>query len=439
MYTVVCDNPIVIYNRAATPYLSKYGWYDMHGLHHNGRYMSIKNMRRVHKFFSPYRFFKAGTNHFNDLPTIVKDNINNGVYHTVNDTGMSLPLYLVVGCGHCVLCKERKRVALSNKIRLHDTAFADLPYFVTLTYKDTFLPSCGVCRTDVQKFIKRLRNKFDTKLSYVYVSEYGTKTYRPHYHILVYGAPSASVHDRLAFYNAVRLSWCIDGRLKGANDIDLHSSDKSQFVTKYQLGRVDVRLVDNHIDKLANYISKYIRKPSRPPSGKSPCFYQTSYNLGLTSPFYDALCKYLKSGNYTTPFYIKSRSGNLEEYPICGYYLDKILPSMSRSTYKLRGAVNKCLDASLHFVPDAAVSAINNNVSLYPYTYIPTADDRLSVDGCIARNLTIIYNPDDLQSFATLDALRRKFVSSLQNYVDVKKRKIAVLEDINLFDKSRKL
>lgn len=63
--------------------------------------------------------------------------------------------------------------------------------FLTLTYDDQHLSfdSQGngcVVKRDVQLFLKKLRKK-TPKIRYYLVAEYGTRTYRPHYHVILFG------------------------------------------------------------------------------------------------------------------------------------------------------------------------------------------------------------------------------------------------------------
>lgn len=64
-------------------------------------------------------------------------------------------------------------------------------YFVTLTYKNENLKrSQGMpvlCKDDIQKWLKRLRNNVSEPFRYIVVGEYGTDTDRPHYHCLLFG------------------------------------------------------------------------------------------------------------------------------------------------------------------------------------------------------------------------------------------------------------
>lgn len=75
-------------------------------------------------------------------------------------------------------------------------------WMITLTYAPEFVPSEGVSRREFQLFLKRLR-KFlgDDRLRYFGVGEYGDKTFRPHYHAILYGS------DRADMPQAVEACW----------------------------------------------------------------------------------------------------------------------------------------------------------------------------------------------------------------------------------------
>ena len=67
----------------------------------------------------------------------------------------------------------------------------DHPYsaFVTLTYNDEHLPEDNnVCKVEMQNFLKRLRKQIQPrKIKYFAVGEYGEKSWRPHYHLIIFG------------------------------------------------------------------------------------------------------------------------------------------------------------------------------------------------------------------------------------------------------------
>lgn len=60
---------------------------------------------------------------------------------------------------------------------------------VTLTYDDEHLPENHMLsKPDLQKFFKRLRNRRAVKsIRYLAAGEYGGKTSRPHYHVVLFG------------------------------------------------------------------------------------------------------------------------------------------------------------------------------------------------------------------------------------------------------------
>lgn len=169
---------------------------------------------------------------------------------------------MVVSCGHCLSCLVQKAHAKSN-VCAQQEKLSKYTFFVTLTYNPQNIPCAypvylfddaqpsrkqyielydeetgellGSCyyphkkceaiirRTDdkklhyarysdVQKFFKRLRRKIETskktynneKIKYYSVSEYGPRTFRPHFHILLY-TDSAELSQDLAAL--VRACW----------------------------------------------------------------------------------------------------------------------------------------------------------------------------------------------------------------------------------------
>lgn len=79
----------------------------------------------------------------------------------------------------------------------HESMFWDNNAFVTLTYDDEHLPENGSLRfKDLQDFLKRLRKRckgvqvadsqFHRPIRYFACGEYGDKTKRPHYHLLLF-------------------------------------------------------------------------------------------------------------------------------------------------------------------------------------------------------------------------------------------------------------
>lgn len=122
---------------------------------------------------------------------------------TVRDklTNRSIP----VPCGKCPECLKRRVSAWSFRLMQEDKRSTS-SHFVTLTYDTAHVPISkngymSVSMTDVQNFMKRLRklvilDKDQLPLKYYVCAEYGGKTNRPHYHMIIFNLPSAGLIDK---------------------------------------------------------------------------------------------------------------------------------------------------------------------------------------------------------------------------------------------------
>lgn len=106
-----------------------------------------------------------------------------------------------VPCGTCLECRKLRVnswfVRLLSELKHCDTA-----HFVTFTYDEHTIPFSenGLMTldyTDFQKFMKRIRKSYikkeDKKAVYFLVGEYGSKTYRPHYHAIMFNVPQNAI------------------------------------------------------------------------------------------------------------------------------------------------------------------------------------------------------------------------------------------------------
>ncbi len=92
-----------------------------------------------------------------------------------------------VPCGKCIGC--RLDYARHWAIRsMHEARMHKDNCFVTLTFNNEHMPDNGsLCRGYIQSWLKRFRWKYGNNIRYMLCGEYGSKTHRPHYHILFYG------------------------------------------------------------------------------------------------------------------------------------------------------------------------------------------------------------------------------------------------------------
>lgn len=102
--------------------------------------------------------------------------------HELSFSGVSFKL----PCGNCIGCRLARASAWATRC-MHEKRMHDFSSFVTLTYADDKLPHGGtLVRRDVQLFLKRLRKKHGS-FRYYGCGEYGDRTGRPHYHLLLFG------------------------------------------------------------------------------------------------------------------------------------------------------------------------------------------------------------------------------------------------------------
>lgn len=105
------------------------------------------------------------------------------------------PLAIPVGCGKCILCRQNRARQWIPRL-LYESNNSLNSYFVTLTLDDdniTYTPNGlpTVNKRDFQLFMKRLRKQSASEngksiIKYYAVSEYGSKTLRPHYHAIMF-------------------------------------------------------------------------------------------------------------------------------------------------------------------------------------------------------------------------------------------------------------
>lgn len=101
-----------------------------------------------------------------------------------------------VPCGKCPKCRARRVSGWSHRLQ-QQLNVSDSAYFITLTYDDSNLQSspngnATLVKRDLQLFFKRLRKahrrNHSRRIRYYAVGEYGGRTYRPHYHIILFNA-----------------------------------------------------------------------------------------------------------------------------------------------------------------------------------------------------------------------------------------------------------
>lgn len=113
---------------------------------------------------------------------------------------------------------------------IEESKNAKFSYFITLTYDDESvdLTYGNVSKEHLQLFFKKLRKKLGkNKVRYYAVGEYGTKTYRPHYHLIMV---SDIVLDSVLVGNVWQY---------GHNFIGTVTPSSMSYVAKYHVNKTD--------------------------------------------------------------------------------------------------------------------------------------------------------------------------------------------------------
>lgn len=93
---------------------------------------------------------------------------------------------LKLPCGKCTECISKRSIEWATRAR-HEISLNTQNSFITLTYDEKSLPSIFTVKTQFQKFIKKLRKHIKQPIRYMVSHEYGSKTFRPHHHAIIFG------------------------------------------------------------------------------------------------------------------------------------------------------------------------------------------------------------------------------------------------------------
>lgn len=145
----------------------------------------------------------------------------------------------VVPCGKCIACRRRRQAGWSFRL-LHEMQSSTSSAFLTLTYSDDELvygeEHPTLVKRHLQLFWKRLRKEqakvTEDKIKYYACGEYGSRTYRPHYHAIVF-----NLHPSLMLDDILCPIWS-----HGFARVDDCNIKSIQYVTKYVMKSVPIDL-----------------------------------------------------------------------------------------------------------------------------------------------------------------------------------------------------
>lgn len=133
---------------------------------------------------------------------------------------------ILAPCGKCYACKT-KRVNDWYIRTIHEHTskeyYKTFMYFITFTYNNNHIGNNSLDYRDIQLFMKKLRKEYKEPLKFLCVGEYGYKSGRKHFHMVIFG------FKKLISYGKVNKMWSF-----GNLDIDIvRSYSAVRYLLKY--------------------------------------------------------------------------------------------------------------------------------------------------------------------------------------------------------------
>lgn len=244
---------------------------------------------------------------FHPIPAVQME--SGEVSLSFHDRALGSPLQLP--CGSCVGCRTDRVLSWSLRCQ-HEAACWDVSYVLTLTYDDEHLPPLSVLRPrDMQLFLKRVRKAMSgdkevvpgsglRPIRFFGVGEYGDRTSRPHFHILLFNAPLSDLkaYDK----RHLKSSFLDETWGMGSVVVDRMSPEACSYVAGYALKKVKrversqpVELVDMSTGECVDYVPPFARMSNRPGIG---AFWYDKYHRDLLRGYVPVAGKKLSTPRY---------------------------------------------------------------------------------------------------------------------------------------------
>lgn len=261
-------------------------------------------------------------------------------------------------CWHCEACKKTRVSQWSFRLRM-EAERSSSAFFVTLTYDNDNCPvddngMMTLEKTHLQAFFKALRKKNSAKLKYYAVGEYGTKTWRPHYHVILFNADLATLVGK-------DVAWLMRTKRVAIDGYYLADCES------WNRGHITVGSVN---DQTIGYTLKYISKESRIRKNgywdrRLPEFSLMSKKLG-DNYLQLGVEKYHKEyGKLLERCHLTIRGG--DKIAMSRYYKSKIYTKSQRAFIGGFHAMNKAKEDSAKTVEDLEYEKIKNKQTLRAY------------------------------------------------------------------------
>lgn len=223
-----------------------------------------------------------------------------------------------VPCGKCPICLQRRASGWAFRLIQAQNMFPSAN-FLTLTYEEPPISKNGymtLVKRDWQLFMKRLRKLHPkgSKIAYYAVGEYGSKTWRPHFHAILLGADPELLE-------------------KAWND---QVDDDYDRIKLLRPGKPGIFQADSDVNPANTaYVTKYITKGKQIPMHKNddrePEFALMSKNLGANY-MTDAMKRYHKAD--PDRMFVTNPGGIKLAMP--RYYRDRIFSEEERALHAIK-------------------------------------------------------------------------------------------------------
>lgn len=175
---------------------------------------------------------------------------------------------LRVSCGRCLGCRKAKARAWAFRCRL-EFAQCEEACWATLTYSERYKPPT-LSKWDFSSYLKRLRSRTGTGVRFFGCGEYGDRSARPHYHVILFG---------LSRYNpAIEAAWGM-GRVQ----VDPLSPAAINYVAGYTAKKIGLwdqvrsERVDKETGEVYTYQPPFLQMSRRPGIGGSARQFSSSW------------------------------------------------------------------------------------------------------------------------------------------------------------------
>lgn len=329
MKHIFCDSPVILRNPKLGQLLAKHRVYVT-----PNHVMEIPIDTAAHYY---YNFPK-----YQYSPTrlgVTLDNIDD--FYVLSEDGEIFPMYITVPCGKCALCRDKKRREWSFRALCENRYSCSEPLFLTLTYNQQHLPARGVFKEELQLFMKRLRIHLDRlglehNLRYFACAEYGSKSGRPHYHMILWNFPCNNDHfknlaNKLHF---VEQAWRLPTGEYLSDGTPVTEPIGFCYCVPASKGCI-------------GYVMKYMRKEPKVPAGMLPPFFLSSRKGGGIGSAYAREYKdfYWSNPQCTDITVVDPYSGVSSTIALPAYFKNIYFPCNSKLVSKTcRDAVKRLCD-----------------------------------------------------------------------------------------------